>query len=543
MECISLICIAVGKEKFMPDVRFVMDLLTTAQNEPIDPDDPQREFMLQAWTRISTCLGVDFIPYLQYVMPPLLASAGLNAGIRILDINAPEDDKDLGWDYIDVGEAKISIHTSVLDEKAQACNTIYCYAAEMKEHFFPYLGECSKLLVPLMSFYYHDGVRLAALSIMSVLLECVKSYLQKNGINDLKLLNDLFSFIYPNLLEAVKTETDSEVLVVGIETIHECIDVMGDNILIQAQLKDLLLMIQTLILGSQTRRQKLMKSNPDGDVDESYIIRAEVSKEDDINNEIAEAFGVIAKYHRAYFLPAFQATELPGMILQMSQKHSSASERQLAVCIFDDLVEYTNEQSYPLFTHFVPLMLEYTLDTNPAVRQAAAYGLGICAQNGGSIIKPYIPQIIDVLLKAINEPNSRTDEKMVPPTENAISSVGRIIQYQADVLGDKLPQLTDLWVSWLPIEVDTVEAKLVHMQLCHFIKHINSCVFGINGKNLVKVLDIFGKIVDSDLITPETQNSIKEILASMYKQLAPDFFQTALLSISPQSQQKLRNLK
>jgi hypothetical protein len=358
-----------------------------------------------------------------------------------------------------------------------------------------------------------------------------------------KLLNDLFGFIYPALLEAVKTETDSEVLVVGIETIHECIDVMGDNVLNQALLKDLLIIIQILIQGSQSRRSKLMKSNPDGDIDDSYIIRDELAKEDDIINEIAEAFGIIGKRHKSYFLSAFQATDLPAMILQMSQTTSVAPERQLSVCIFDDLVEYTNEQSYPLFSHFVPLMLEYTLDPNPGVRQAAAYGLGICAQNGGPIIKPYLPQILDVLLKAINEPNSRTDEKMIPPTENAISSVGRIIQYQPELLGDKLPQLTDIWVSWLPIEVDSIEAKLVHQQLCYFIKHINSCVFGTNGKNLVKVLDIFGRIVDTDLITPETQNTIKEILASMYKQLDPNFFQNALLSISPQSQQKLRNLK
>jgi len=51
MECISLIGIAVGKEKFMTDAKFVMDLLASIQKDTIDPDDPQREFMLQAWTR------------------------------------------------------------------------------------------------------------------------------------------------------------------------------------------------------------------------------------------------------------------------------------------------------------------------------------------------------------------------------------------------------------------------------------------------------------------------------------------------------------
>jgi len=377
---------------------------------------------------------------------------------------------------------------------------------------------------------------------MNELLECIKSYLNKNGIADRKILLDHFAYIYPALLESVKTETDTEVLLVGIEAIHECISVIEDNALPQDVLKNSILLVHDLILATRSRREKLMKSNPDGDIDDSLIIRDELEKEDDINNEIAEVMGVLVKYHRSNFLNIFQATDLAKMIIEMSHHSKPVSERQLSLCVFDDFVEYLHDQSYPYFTHFLPLMIEYTLDPFPAVRQAAAYGLGICAQYGGVVIKPYMPQILDILLKAINEPNARTEE-MIPPTENAIASIGRIIQYQSDFLGDKLPQLTDFWVNSLPIEVDTVEAKQVHQQLCHFIKHINTAVFGPNGKNLPKILDIFGKIVDTDLVTPETQNIIKDILSSMYKQLAPEIFQRALHSISQESQNKLRNLK
>lgn len=543
IECISIFGIAVGKEKFMQDGKFVMELMAKIQNEPAEPDDPQREFILQAWTRISTCLGEDFVPYLQYVMPPLIASASLDAPIRIHDINAPEDDTELGWDYIDMGEAKISIHTAVLDEKAQACHSIFSYAAEMKEHFFPYVEQCSKLLVPLMTFGYHDGVRGAALSIMPELIESTKSYLTKSGNPDRKLLNDLFAFIYPPLVEAVKTETDPEVLQLGIEALHESIGVMGDNTLSESSLKDLLLVVKDLILATQNRRSKLSKSNPEGDADDSVMIREELDKEDDINDEIAEVLCVLVKYHKAYFLPVFQSTDLAQMTLKMSQKTSPPSERQLSICIFDDLIEYTHEQSYPLFNHFIPLMLDYALDPHPGVRQAATYGLGCCAQFGGAVVKPYLPQILEVILKEINQQHAKVVNEMIPPTENAISSLGKIIQYQADFIGDKVPFLVDLWVNWLPIEMDKVEAKLVHQQLCHFIRHINSFVFGPNGKNLPKVLDIFGKIVDTDLVNEETQVTIKEILASLYKQLAPEVFQAAIQTIPADSQNKLRNLK
>jgi len=132
---------------------------------------------------------------------------------------------------------------------------------------------------------------------------------------------------------------------------------------------------------------------------------------------------------------------------------------------------------------------------------------------------------------------------MIPPTENAISSIGKIIEFQSDLLGDKVSYLVDLWVNWLPIEMDKVEAREVHKQLCHFIRHINAQVFGRDGKNLLKVLEIFGRIVDTDLVLKDTQTTIKEILSSMYKQLSPEIFQSALQNISPESQHKLRNLK
>lgn len=35
---------------------------------------------------------------------------------------------------------------------------LYCYASELKEGFFPYVDEVTKLFTPLMNFYYHDDI-------------------------------------------------------------------------------------------------------------------------------------------------------------------------------------------------------------------------------------------------------------------------------------------------------------------------------------------------------------------------------------------------
>ncbi len=53
----------------------------------MEPDDPQVSYMLSSWTRIGAVLGLDFVPYLPTVMPPLLRSAKLKPDVAILGRN------------------------------------------------------------------------------------------------------------------------------------------------------------------------------------------------------------------------------------------------------------------------------------------------------------------------------------------------------------------------------------------------------------------------------------------------------------------------
>ena len=40
-----------------------------------------------------------------------------------------------------LGDRKISIRTSVLEEKATACNMLCCYADELKDGFYPWVEQ------------------------------------------------------------------------------------------------------------------------------------------------------------------------------------------------------------------------------------------------------------------------------------------------------------------------------------------------------------------------------------------------------------------
>ena len=52
---------------------------------------------------------------------------------------------DPGWavqvEHIYLGDRKLSVRTSVLEEKATACTMLCCYADELKEGFYPYVEQ------------------------------------------------------------------------------------------------------------------------------------------------------------------------------------------------------------------------------------------------------------------------------------------------------------------------------------------------------------------------------------------------------------------
>nr|CAG4643007.1 EOG090X00U8 [Ilyocryptus agilis] len=178
IECVSLIGLAVGAEKFTRDASEVMDMLLKTQTEggELADDDPQLSYMISAWARICKILGKQFQPYLPLVMGPVLKTASMKPEVALLDsddLKSVEDDDD--WQFVSLNDQQnFGIKTAGLEEKATACQMLVCYARELKEAFSDYTEEVVKLMVPLLKFYFHDGVRTAAVESLPYLLECAR---------------------------------------------------------------------------------------------------------------------------------------------------------------------------------------------------------------------------------------------------------------------------------------------------------------------------------------------------------------------------------
>nr|AAX95644.1 HEAT repeat, putative [Oryza sativa Japonica Group] len=543
MECISLVGMAVGKQKFKDDAKQVMEVLMTLQGSQMEADDPITSYMLQAWARLCKCLGQDFLPYMNVVMPPLLQSAQLKPDVSVTSAG-PEDENgesdDEGVETITLGDKRIGIRTSLLEEKATACNMLCCYADELKEGFFPWIDQVATTLVPLLKFYFHEEVRKAAVSAMPELLRSAKLAIEKSQSQgrDESYLKQLSDYIVPALVEAIHKEPDTQICASMLESLNESIQLSG-TLLEEGQVRSIVDGIKEVITASALRRRERTDraKAEDFDSEEEDLLREENEQEDEIFDQIGDCLGTLVKTFKTYFLPFFD--ELSVYLTPMLAKDKTVEERRIAICIFDDVAEHCREAAVRYYDTYLPSLLEACTSENPDIRQAAVYGIGICAEFGGSAFRPHTGEALSRLYNVIKHPNA-LDLDNAMAYDNAVSALGKICQFHRD--GIDASQVVPAWLSCLPIKNDLIEAKIVHEQLCTMLEKSDRELLGHNNQYLPKIVSIFAEILcaGKDLATEQTFSKMVNLLRQLQTTLPPSVLASTWSSLQPQQQLALQ---
>ncbi|KAH9728481.1 TOG domain-containing protein [Citrus sinensis] len=477
MECLSLVGMAVGKDKFRDDAKQVMEVLMSLQGSQMEADDPTTSYMLQAWARLCKCLGQEFIPYMSVVMPPLLQSAQLKPDVIITsaDSDVDIDDEDESIQTITLGDKRIGIKTSVLEEKATACNMLCCYADELKEGFFPWIDQVAPTLVPLLKFYFHEEVRKAAVSAMPELLRSAKLAVEKGqsqGRNE-SYVKQLTDYIIPALVEALHKEPEIDICASMLDALNESIQICG-LLLDESQVRCIVDEIKQVMIASASRKQERADraKAEDFDVEEGELVKEENELEEEIFDRVGDCLGTLTKTFRASFLTFFD--ELSSYLTPMWGKDKTAEERRIAICIFDDVMEHCREAALKYYDTYLPFLLEACNDEHPDVRQAAVYGIGVCAEFGGSVFKPLVGEALSRLDFVIRHPNALHSDNVMA-YDNAVSALGKICQFHRDSID--AAQVVPAWLSCLPLKGDLIEAKVVHAQLCSMVERWRYGIF------------------------------------------------------------------
>ncbi|GJW05293.1 importin-5-like protein [Tanacetum coccineum] len=403
--------------------------------------------MLQAWARLCKW-GQDFLLYMAVVMPPLLHSSQLKPDTIVAsgDSDNEIESDDQSMETITLGDKRIGIKTSVLREKTTACNILCFYADELKEGFFPWIDQVAPILVPLLEFYFHEEVREAAVT---------ERVAQGRDGTYLKQLSD---YIVPALVEAL----------------HK----ISGPLLDENQVRSIVDEIKQVITASSSKKGE--RTAEDFDAEEGQLLKEENELEEEVFDQVGKVLGTLVKTFKASFLPFFD--ELSSYLIPMLSKEKTPEERRIAICIFNDVAEECREAALRYYNTYLPILLEACNDENPDVRKAAVYGLGVCAEHGGSALSR--------LNAVIRHPNALHPDNVMA-YDNAVSTLGKVCHFHRDSIDSA--QVIPAWLNCLPIKGDVIQAKAVHELLSVMVERLDAELLGPKNRYLPKIVSIFAE--------------------------------------------------
>jgi hypothetical protein len=158
-------------------------------------------------------------------MPPLMHSALLKVDTEVVDeADADADDEGIATVLVqtDTGSKRVALKTSLLEEKATACNMLVCYFSELGEGMFNYIETVATEMVKLLSYVYSEEVRTAAAALMPELIKAAVNSRDK-GLCDQSFVAGLSKLVFEKLITTVKEEPETDVQLAMIEGLQVCV--------------------------------------------------------------------------------------------------------------------------------------------------------------------------------------------------------------------------------------------------------------------------------------------------------------------------------
>lgn len=467
MECATLIALAVGKEQLGADAMALVQLLANIQQNITDADDPQAQYLLHCWGRMCRVMETEFLPFLPNVMPPLLELASAKADIQLLD-----DDEQIeriqqedGWELVPLRGKTIGIRTSTMDEKNMAIELLVVYAQVLKGSFAPYVaGVMEKIALPGLAFFFHDPVRYVSSKLVPQLLI---SYKMAYG-SPSNELTGLWNGTVDKLLEVLTAEPAIETLAEMYQCFYESVEIMGKDCLTPAHMGRFIDGVQSTLDDYKDRvtqrGQDREGATADDAEDEAEELLMAIEDDQTLLSDMNKAFHCIFKNNGASFLPAWERliTTYEGFLASQDP-----TQRQWGLCIMDDVLEYCGPESSRYANYIAQPLLSACQDPSPAIRQAAAYGIGVAAHRGGAAWAQFLGGTIPFLFQATQVPDARNEEN-VYATENACAAIAKILHYNASAV-QQVQDVTTQWVETLPVINDEEAAPYAYAFMAELI--------------------------------------------------------------------------
>jgi hypothetical protein len=524
LECLSLIGQAVGKEVFSRDAPAILKVMAEMQATPsIVGNELIRTYLLQAWARCCTCLSHDFAPYLPLVMPTLLEAATQQAEFEVdpSTLASDDDDDESGGstDSEDIQLAQVndkclSIRTSILEEKATACQLLAGMVTDLEDAFFPYAEQVTQVLAPLLTESVHSDIRASAIRAMPALVKCVAISTAAPGSKDHGevAIKQMVDFALGRLVNALTSEPDVDLVVSIMQSMTSCLsdarELHPTLELNEAQLRELVHGL-LVVLGDSFQRRAVRRGGAgsddmeagegeEDDDDDASQSSETLAAEQELQFVLAECIGTLAKTHGTAFFPVFM-TLLWEKVAALAAPGCLVEDRRLALFVVDDVLEHCGAAAMRRLDVFLPVLESALREVSePSLVQAAAFGVGVCASQGGEAFAPHAEQCLQLLHNVVAHPRAHSPEQR-NATDNAVAALGKFCEFQAGAVN--AATLFPQWLELLPLCGDLEESLAVSRRLCRYVNDRHPLVLGApDYRHLAKVVTVLAAVAEDKFL-------------------------------------------
>jgi len=518
LQCLVITSTAVGLKSFIKFGDTIIELLLATQDSLTNTegarDDPQRFYLLESWKGLCMLLKKEFAPYLPRMIPGVLKIAAAMPVMGIGEsLNAGSLDSVLK-EVSNTPDDEVDLQTSEIEEKVSAIQMLQVFASELEELYMPYVEDTTKIIEPVLNFRPNQELRKDAADTLPTLLRCLKK------ANIAKEMFIAAGSRYINILLVTHDkEPSTDAKIYQILALKNVYDEMEHFMSIN-DVKVLTEKIFQYFKDSSDRKNKVEQDSKDEkdedekeDEEASEGVKAMIENEEEYQKHLTYLIGSVEKFHKDEFLPLIQT--LLNSIVQpyLLGNHTAQT---IAIFLIDDLLEYLGvaKLGEELWKQLAVRILNYATSENHEVRQAACYGIGALAQEGGSVFGSICVQCLTTLAAAIEIKKDSTDkDSWSSARDNAIASIGKILKYQPNTVS--FGEIWSKWLHYLPLKTDRDEAKIIHEFVMDTLLSNPEMAIGADGSLLKKIIRIIIAIFDKKLIKKKLYPKLAQALTKL----------------------------
>eukprot|EP00440_Ansanella_granifera_P037021 gb/GFBE01040173.1/.p1 GENE.gb/GFBE01040173.1/~~gb/GFBE01040173.1/.p1 ORF type:complete len:1119 (+),score=434.13 gb/GFBE01040173.1/:1-3357(+) len=524
-ECMSLLGIAVGKEKFLPDAK---EAIQAMMNTKVEADDIQREYIKEASERICVCLKKDFAQFLPALLPNIFKNLQLDQLHNQAPTSADGGDDEDNYVQVTTGDGKlVNVHTGKFEEMMQSVQMLHTFCTEMESGYFDAIPQTAQVLLPLLSATDEmsmlcDEVRGTALRVWALLINAARLGAQERG-QPMTIASELLKNGLQAATQQIAKSEDPEMLCELVSAMSECIKNVGPGVLGDAEVQQLTQQTFEWIDQSLKRSVELDKDKNKAKQEASSLGQGlgddededadPGADEDQLRKNFEEVLGAMMKVAPEKFVGLLQ-----GVAQKIQLWVQNEQTKVLGLYLACDVIEHLKEASEPAWPAFMPMLFKSASDPNAEARTAAAYAFNLAAPLPK--FAEAVPEAFRAMAKIVSGPKpKKKEEKEKITMDNAVAALLSLAKEKGNLCPPEV-QAWDLVLGKLPIKDDEEEAKKVHEKLICLVLEQNQGLLGQDNKNLGRVLSILAEIYkNEDICAKESQDKILQIFKMLPQQV------------------------